>query len=873
MATHEHTLNVALGEVLDKLRPHSWHVCAEETRTLRKSAKRPDILIEEAAQWPVVIEAERDNYHGAEQDALARLGEVVNETHKLIESAIALVYPPEVLDIDGEELRHALRTTEGLEYALLTSTVGGGVERLPETGWLRGSARDLAMLAYRASTPAPRVERMGVILEQSIEDAAAAFTAHHGSHLPGSLGADIALLLGQSDDQAGQTRRMAMTVVINALIFHEALAEAEFYITADHQQRRLRHLRELLPPGDFDIDALTLEWQAVLEINYWPIFATAAEIIRKLPEETAAAVLTPLRKGALRLVQRGVTKSHDLTGVIFQRLIADRKFLATFYTRPAAAALLAALAIPADRAPGGAAWGDEDSIASLQIGDFACGTGTLLSAAYQRISLLHELHGGDPRSLHGPMMKNGLVGLDVLNIAVHLTAATLAGAHPDIPFDGECLLTMPYGGESARVGSLELLTEHVQGDMIADAAAITAGGRKPEDVRDLVNRVGHGKFDLVVMNPPFTRSGGIETVRTRDQNTAFSAFGTDRRTQLKMSASVRKLARSGESGGIGHGHAGLASHFTDLVLRKLRHSQGTLALVLPMSALSGAAWEGVRAALIERCQNLVIVSIASEGSHGRSFSADTGMAECLIIANTATPGAASQHHEATSTFAFLHSAPSSTAQAVEIANQIHAARTTADKSHLPLNGRSIRLGEDVVGVVLRSALPSVGPWPFAGVFDPDLAVVADATSNGQLPQLVPPGSMSLWLPITKVGEIAGVGPHHMDIWGNKRDGSPQGPFVMEKKVQGKAPTFPALWAHDAKRERRIVVESDSEGIIKTWGQNQDWVNDKAAHIWATGTRAHYSVDLRFNSQSLIVAMTGRKVHRRSSLAIGHPAQS
>ena len=231
MATHEHTLNVALGEVLRGLRPHSWHVHAEETRTLRNSAKRPDVLIEEAALWPVAIEAERESYDGAEGDARARLGQVVNETHKPIESAIALVYPPEVLDMDGEDLRQSLRTTEGLEYALLTSTLGGGVERLPESGWLKGSARDLAMLAHRASTPAPRVERMGIILEQSIEDAAAAFTARHGSHLEGSLGSDIAGLLGQSDDQAGQTRRMAMTVVINALIFHEALAGAEFFIS------------------------------------------------------------------------------------------------------------------------------------------------------------------------------------------------------------------------------------------------------------------------------------------------------------------------------------------------------------------------------------------------------------------------------------------------------------------------------------------------------------------------------------------------------------------------------------------------------------------------------------------------------------------
>ena len=37
--------------------------------------------------------------------------------------------------------------------------------------------------------------------------------------------------------------------------------------------------------------------------------------------------------------------SIDLTGRIFQRLIADRKYLATFYTLPASAALLARLAI------------------------------------------------------------------------------------------------------------------------------------------------------------------------------------------------------------------------------------------------------------------------------------------------------------------------------------------------------------------------------------------------------------------------------------------------------------------------------------------------------------------------------------------------
>ena len=94
-----------------------------------------------------------------------------------------------------------------------------------------------------------------------------------------------------------------------------------------------------------------------------------------------------LWRTAQKLVLGGVTRSHDLTGIVFQSLIADRQFLATYYTRPEAAALLAALALPANRPPGGADWGDGETLASTQIGDFACGTGTLLSSAYQRMSI------------------------------------------------------------------------------------------------------------------------------------------------------------------------------------------------------------------------------------------------------------------------------------------------------------------------------------------------------------------------------------------------------------------------------------------------------------------------------------------------------
>ena len=637
--THEQTVNTALGEVLRGLRrPGAWEVLAETPGALDRGG-RIDVLVLEASGWPVAIEAELEHRAGAEAEAIARLGRVTARGGRSVETAVALVYPPALRRLEGEALREAIRATGGLEYALYSRPAGGGPpERLPASGWLRGSVRDLAMLVHRAAAPAARVDALAEALERGVEEAAEASSARH--HYGEPHGTALARALGQDDDRQGQTRRMAMTVIANALIFHAALAEAGFGVAdaPDGPRRPVRSVEAFVGRGGaFDRPALLAEWDAILDRNYWPIFASAKALLdpaRKdgpgLPTATAQAVLAPLWRTARALVAGGVTRSHDLTGVVFQRLIADRKFLATYYTRPAAAALLAGLALPAARAPGGADWGDGETLASLQIGDFACGTGTLLSAAYSRLSLLHELHGGDPKALHAPMMKHGLVGLDVLNIAVHLTAAMLAGAHPDTPFDGECLLTMPYGaqpGGEVRIGSLDLLAEHAQPGLIDRAAATTAGGRGREDVDDLVSRVGHDRFDLVIMNPPFTRNTN-EGDTLGVGHPAFAAFNTPRAVQRAMQGQVN--AAAGEQG-IGHSLAGLASYFADLAHRKVQ-ADGSVALVLPLSALSGGSWEGVRRQWRAHSGDTVVVTIAGAKNNASSFSADTGMAECLVVA-------------------------------------------------------------------------------------------------------------------------------------------------------------------------------------------------------------------------------------------------
>ena len=60
-----------------------------------------------------------------------------------------------------------------------------------------------------------------------------------------------------------------------------------------------------------------------------------------------------------------------------------------------------------------------------------------------------------------------------------------------------------------------------------------------------------------------------------------------------------------------------------------------------------------------------------------------------------------------------------------------------------------------------------------------------------------------------------------------------------------------MWNHDARKETRIVCEPDSKL------QARQGMEDKAAEVWATASRAHINRDFRFNSQPLAVAFTER----------------
>jgi hypothetical protein len=182
-----------------------------------------------------VIEAEVGNRRQAEIEARARLGKRLVHNPRSIESAIALVYPEDLRRHDGLALRSAIRESE-FEYIVVGSVSDSGRGRFPASGWLSGGIRELAMLVRRISVPISRVEELAIELENGVKRAAGGLSSDHPIGSP--LGIRLAAVLDQRDDETGQSRRMAMTVIADALVFHAALAEAEMSVRDPRTKRR-----------------------------------------------------------------------------------------------------------------------------------------------------------------------------------------------------------------------------------------------------------------------------------------------------------------------------------------------------------------------------------------------------------------------------------------------------------------------------------------------------------------------------------------------------------------------------------------------------------------------------------------------------------
>ncbi len=847
MALTEHTLNDELGNLLGRMR-RRWRVQAEPLGEIESSAQRPDILITEDGALPLIIEHEINPARTVEQEARDRIGLRLRDSGRKVQVVIALRSPSSLTYGNaGAALRRRWLDCEELNYAMYRRLRGAEVERWPADGWLGGTLRSLALFIQQAMRPGEEIDALADILERRIEQAAEAFNRawpHDDERARQVLAEQLRL-----EDDGVQTRRMAMAILANALIFQQSLAP---------QLEGIEPPSRLYLDGQLAQEPVLRQWRAILDINYWPIFHVASEILAWMDQpRVAVRILGLLHQVNMQIERSDAARSHDLTGFVFQRLIADRKFLATFYTRPESAALLAALALPQQRPLAGAGWTDALTLSALQIGDFACGTGTLLSAVYQRLGALHELHGGDAASLHQNLLEQALVGCDVLPMALHLTLTMLASAYPEIRFDDCHMLVMPYGreqtdddGQNYSLGSLDLLAAQEAFPTWSTRPG-TVGGSGESSSQPEGHMVEDGSFDLVIMNPPFTRPTGHAGQTIGVGVPPFAALGTNSEDQRAMSTLLSSFRNEIPY----HGNAGLASAFFGLADMKLRN-EGMLALVLPLAVLSGTSWKRTREILCERYRDLIIVTIAGAKAYDKSFSADTGLGECLVIGRKCEKGSERAK------FVTLRERPRNQIDGEYIGNSIRTATSVRRLEGGTDGGTPIQVGEDEVGQILDFPLTGSDSWQLGGILDFSLAQTAFQLSQCELSLPRTFLAESLNIPITTLNNlIIRDSLYHMDISSAWIDESktPRAPFDIKRPALNPVPTYPVLWAHDASIERFIELQPDGEAIARRSSSSsvQTRIDEKVANVWSTATRIHQNRDFRFNSQSICVATTPR----------------
>jgi hypothetical protein len=414
-------------------------------------------------------------------------------------------------------------------------------------------------------------------------------------------------------------------------------------------------------------------------------------------------------------------------------------------------------------------------------------------------------------------------------------------------------MTLAFGKVDSGValGSLELLDPQKKLDIVAITAK--AAGGTGESEADTWTEIPDGMFDVLVMNPPFTRSTGHEGKKIGVPRPMFAAFSSTKEEQRLMAKATQRLTK----GTSAHGNAGEASIFLVLAHRKIK-TKGMLALVMPLSLMSGEAWEASRATLTKNYSDLVLISIAGYSDEEMSFSADTGMGECLLIGRKS--GTASTR----ATFVVLKKRPAYPILGATAAKQIRSLIGSAGLRRLedgPVGGTPLYFGHDLIGQAIDAPISERAVWNPSRIADLSLAQSAYQIGNRKCIWLPAMHQFEAFdLPITTVQEIGEIGPYHADINFSPSGGGIRGPFDILDVEENSTPTYPALWKHDAIREMTMMFEADSEAQPKHAKNAEEKViiAEKVAAIWATASHCHFNQNFRFNSQSTAMQFTPRR---------------
>ncbi len=847
MANSENTITTVFVNILRHMRD-AWSINEQITRPFLNAAKKPDAIVTESGRNPIVIEVKIDgdtpNLSG-EIQAEAHFGMLLDPsifaelTYNTIENVLRVRMPARFRTMPQDKIESEMQRAEDIAYILLNKSEPEREpeadqvlfiaepepdnevepESFPQSGWLKGSVADIATAIRVRATPISKIDAAADLLEKRIEIAAQQLETAIKER-PG-IGTEIETILFQKTGE--QTSRMAMLIITNAFVFQSVLA-------GKPEMKKVMSLKRMLSDNAKRLryEQVIAGWDIILKVNYRPIFHVAKRLIAAIAtdDELVDRVLATLCDTAKELVDQRLTQVHELAGTVFQRLIVDRKYVKANYTRLESVALLSALVLPKT----------QENVSELKVADFACGTGSLLNGVYQRILELHEQAGGKGSRIHTQMVEKNLVGCDVMPNASHLTASLLTSIYPDLKIGNTRIHTMPYGKQrdgSYALGALDLVDapEETPPLPMMGIEIQQVGGEGDAEVITQ-HEFRHNEFDIVVLNPPFTRPDSDASSGT--PKAVFKGSGREKEEEQKM-----RKARVQKDWRIGDGNAGLASDFVDLADKMLKNNgHSKMGFILPIACLVSPHWKKVRNMWATEYHDVVVITIADAKGENCAFSADTTIAECMVVATKGQK----VNNTGRGIFISLNHRPQSVIESFEIANTTHRLDNLRRLEDEPSGGDLLKVGDSSVGHVLNCPLQIDRAWDAVRIKEMALIQSAYRLAKGEmwLPTQVNP----LEIRMCSVGDIAKVSAHHRDI----HEAGERGAFDVEKSYTN-TDLHPGLWHVNAPTQRAMIVEPDCH-LIKRPNRH-----DKAQAILTRNGRIHFNVMIGFNANSLGVLFT------------------
>ncbi|MYB11262.1 MAG: SAM-dependent DNA methyltransferase [Acidimicrobiia bacterium] len=722
-ADFEAALNVRLAQLLKE---EGIDVVRTEKQQPGSAQKRFDIEAK-VGGLVIAIEAEIDSRRGALADARKRLRE-----HELGEAvaheAVAVSYP-------GGLQVETFDDSTVLEWAVL-----------PSEQFASGRPPDLARAVRLMPEQRGDPEAVARSLDDALTQACEEMTPNQMLELAEELDLPVQQTVkGKTRDTTRAAAKRGLLAVTAAAMFHSRLDDHLRDLRPEVDARTGLPYDGRWPPDklavclqrDDPVGALHDAWQMILAVDYRPIFEAACRaLMAPSRDEGWTSAVRRVAQTALSAAAAPSSGSHDLIGRIFHRLLDSARYDGSFYTSTSAAVLLAGLAIQPENLP--------DDLSEFRVIDPACGTGTLLMAAAERI---RDLRPATEREADAQALIEDVIwGLDVNTTACHMAATTLGLMSPSTAFRKMNIHMMPLEAgnrgqvDETRVGSLELLETDKR--LFVGWSA----GRQVDTEVEVEAR--HNSYDLVIMNPPYAR----DSLR-HDQFSDAEERQLKRREKHLMAGTAAR----GESG---------STAFCVLGEHLARLSGGAVASVLPLSAAGDPSGRGVRRLLAEWFH--VEWVIASHDPNRYCFSENTTISEMLIVARRHSESVPSRRPP--TKFVCLRQNSDRATDALATAEALH--RGELDES---------------VGSISEwpAHVMTKGSWRPLGLTSPFLVEVAESISNSEL------------FPATTLDSTARVGPAGQRI----RD-------VFTKHEIADTAGRRALWHNDTDSVRFLAASSD-----------------------------------------------------------------